>query len=744
MSPADPGPLSRFTPPLEEGVISRWLSLHAPPGSWLLDPYGFSPRLVLEAARAGYRVLVTVNNPINRFLLEMSANPPSEADFKAVLADLAVLKKGDERLGVHLQSLYLTTCERCEQQIQAEMFLWRRGEDAPYARVYTCPHCGDAGEHLVTAEDIEHAKKIASTDSLHRSRSFERVAALNDDDRFYVEEAMQHYLPRPLYFLTTIINRLDRLDLPPERKRALDALILVACDAGNTLWGYPAERPRPKQLNIPGQFREFNLWNQLERGLGLWTETASGVVCEAWHANDRHKIPESGGIVIYEGRLKQLAHEVEKQIPITAVIGSLPRPSQAFWTLSALWAGWLWGKEAVEPFKIALRRRRYDWAWNATALNAAFTHLFEVLPVNTLFFGLLAEPEPQFLTSALTAASAAGFDLHSLALRTEHDALQLLWRRGEHLKNEANEAKFDDVRDAIYSHLLERGEPASYLHVHAAGLIALVETHSLKKKNQEFDEALRSTQALLEESLENDPRFVHYSTGENVDTGMWGIENNNDLPQRGAPQSHYYESLSDQVEFAVVSYLQKNPNSIYLEIEDDLYQRFAGLMTPTKAMIYAVLYSYAERQGAAWVLRSEDMAAARRSELATITAMLEIVGTRLGYTTSKEGKNYLWQENGQTIYAFYILASALVGRAIAETPQPPEQTIIVIPGGRAALVEYKAERDPALAARLKNYRVVKYRLLRTLVEVPVLTRDTFEEQIASDPLEKSQAQMMMF
>jgi hypothetical protein len=244
--------------------------------------------------------------------------------------------------------------------------------------------------------------------------------------------------------------------------------------------------------------------------------------------------------------------------------------------------------------------------------------------------------------------------------------------------------------------------------------------------------------------LENDPRFVHYSTGENVDTGMWGIEGSNDFSQGDGAQSRSHESLSDQVEFAVVSYLQKNPNSIYLEIEDDLYQRFAGLMTPTKAMIYAVLYSYAERQGAAWVLRAEDMAAARRSELATITAMLEIVGTRLGYVTSKEGKNYLWQHNGQTVYAFYILASALVGRAIAETPHLPEQTIIVIPGGRAALVEYKAGRDPALAARLKSYRVVKYRLLRTLVEVPVLTRETFEEQITSDPLEKSQAQMMMF
>src|SRR5512145_1253912 len=428
MVPAEPGPLARFTPPLEEGVISAWLPEHAPPGSWVLDPFGFSPRLALEAARAGYRVLVTVNNPITRFLLELSANPPSETDFKAALADLASAKKGDERFGAHLQSLYATTCEKCGMQIYADSFLWRREAEAPFARVYTCPHCEDSGERLVTSEDVEKVKQIASTDSLHRSRAFERVAALEDEDRVYAEEAIEYYLPRPLYFLTTVINRLDSLNLTPERRRALNALILVACDAGNTLWDHPSVRRRPKQLNIPNQFREHNLWMQLERAINRWMETASPVVIESWP----ERLPETGGICIYEGRLKDLAEEVKKAIPIQAVIGSLPRPNQAFWTLSALWSGWLWGREAVEPYKPALRRRRYDWAWNATASNAAFTHLFGLLHLGTPFFALLSEPEPSFLTSALTAASATGFDLQSVALRTEHDPIQLVWACGEH------------------------------------------------------------------------------------------------------------------------------------------------------------------------------------------------------------------------------------------------------------------------------------------------------------------------
>ena len=754
--PADPGPLSRFTPPLEENTVSRWLSLHVPAGSWLLDPFGFSPRLTLEAARAGYRVLVTVNNPVTRFMLEMSANPPSEADFKAALADLAVIKKGEERLGTHLQSLYLTTCEKCEKEIQAEQFLWRKGQDAPYARVYTCPHCEDAGERVATEYDIDHAKKIKATDGLHRSRAFERVASLDDEDRTYAEEAVTHYLPRPLYFLTTVTNRLESMNLLPERKRALTAMILLACDAGNTLWGHPSERPRPKQLNIPGQFREHNLWMMLERGLSLWAETGSGVPVEAWSG----QIPESGGICIYEGRLKELAHEVKKEIPIKAVVGSIPRPNQAFWTLSALWAGWLWGREAVEPFKVALRRRRYDWAWNATALHAAFSHLFELLPLGTPLFGLLPEPEPPFLTSVLTAASAAGFDLTSLALRTEHDPIQLLWTRGEHLKREANDPQINDVRKAMRTHLDERGEPASYLQVHAAGLLALVETHALKKKEMEFDDALRATNNVIQKALSEDKQFVHYSSGESVDTGMWGLIF---LPERSEAQSTLApgasagegaqdDSLSDRIEIAIVKFLQKNPDSIYLEVEDDLYPRFPGLLTPSKAMIYSVLNSYAEKNGAAWKLRPEDVASARRSELTTITAMLEAVGTRLSYSTRKQDKNYLWENtdhSGQAASsnverAFYVLASALVGRAMQETPYPPERTIIVIPGGRAGLIAYKAQRDPSLAARLKNYRLVKYRLLRTLFEVPVLTRETFEEQVVSDPLEKSKSQMMMF
>lgn len=721
--PVDVGPLSRFLPALEDGTISGWLSRQTLAGTWLLDPFGFSPKLALEAARSGYRVLVTANNPITRFLLEIFANPPPQTDFVAALAALGAVKKGDERLEQHLQSLYLTQCEKCEKQIYSQAFLWRKGDDVPYAKIYECPHCKDSGERIATDSDKEIALQIAGTDTLHRTRLFERVVSLKNEDRVYAEEAIEHYLPRPLYVLGTILNRLDSLDLSESRRRALTALLLLAFDAGNTLWGHPAERPRPKLLNTPSQFRENNLWSMLERGISLFAESGSPVVIEAWPK----KIPETGGICIYEGRLKDLAHEVKREIPIAAVVTSIPRPNQAFWTLSALWAGWLWGSEAVEPYKVALRRRRYDWAWSATALFAMFSHLDELLADGIPCFGLMPEPEAPFMTSALTAASITGFKLESVALRTEHDPVQVLWKSGK--KPVAAEMEVETARKAMRDYLLARGEPSGYLHLHTAGLVALAEVNALKQPQDEFDFAMRKTQSVMEQALKDSREFVHYSTGEGVDTGVWSLAKG------------HSESLSDKIEVAIVNYLQKNPQVIFLEVEEELNKQFMGLLTPSKGLIYAILNSYAEKDGGIWTLRNEDYASARRDEMKSHFALLEEIGKRLEYKTKVEEKTVTWFENGKPVRKFHVLASALIHRALE---QIDEQTVLVIPGGRAALAAYKQDRDPSLKEKLKKHKLAKYRLLRSVLDLPILTRETFEEQIASDPVEKAEGQMMMF
>ena len=44
-------PLARYLPPITDGVAAAFLSAHTKPGTWVLDPFGASPRAAVEMAK---------------------------------------------------------------------------------------------------------------------------------------------------------------------------------------------------------------------------------------------------------------------------------------------------------------------------------------------------------------------------------------------------------------------------------------------------------------------------------------------------------------------------------------------------------------------------------------------------------------------------------------------------------------------------------------------------------------------
>ena len=720
-----PGPLARYLPPLPEGVAPAFLAQHAGPGSWVLDPFGAAPRLGIEMARYGYRVLVAVNNPVTRFLFELNADPPSVTDLRAALADLAAARKGDERLETHLQSLYLTNCTKCQRTIQADAFVWERGAKSPSARIYRCP-CGEAGEFPITEADQERASLMAATEGLHRSRALERLAGSDDPDRVHAVEALECYLPRAVYVLTTIINKLDSLSLPLERRRGLMALILSACDEANTLWPYPTERPRPKQLTVPPRFLEKNIWRALEQAVDDWTNSAAPLPLTVWPALP----PESGGVCIFEGPLRDLAPRLN-EIPMGAVVTALPRPNQAFWTLSALWAGWLWGREAVGAFRSVLRRRRYDWNWHAGALQAALKNLSTHLPLNTPVFAFLAEAEPSFLSAALLAASGAGFDLHGLAIRSRHDPLQIVWYRRAFTLENKDQIDTEVVRKGMLDALLQRGEPMPYLHLHAASLIAMAEDHTLNWR----EEALAQLHIPIQAALTG-AEFVHHGASENPELGLWGL----------SAWDVDLEPFPDRIEVSAVRFLQKKTDCSLDELEASLDAEFTGLDTPSLGLLQAVLASYAIEKNGRWEIRPEDSPSARRADLESAAQTLEAIATRLGYSAVRQEsprRMVIWQEAGRNVASFHLLASAVCGRLLRQPPEPSERHLLVLPGGRAGLLAYKFQRDPSLKPLADSWRILKFRALRRLGSSPTLNKAEWEKELSADPLEPPE-QMKLF
>ena len=775
-------PLGRFLPPILPGVVTAWLENNVPPGAWVLDPFGASPQAAIEAARAGYKVVIAANNPVTRFLVEMAADLPQASELQASLSELAAAYKGNERIEPHIRSLYTSECTECRTQLEVDAFLWERGATGPYGKLVKCPQCGAEGEQSANQADLDRAAHFA-TGGLHHARAVERVAPPDDPDRQHAEEALSTYLPRAVYILFTLINKLDGLTISPQRRRCLQALLLLACDRANALWAYPTVRERPRALSVPPRYRERNIWLALEDAANSWARKPGEeqLPLVVW--------PETappGGISLFEGRLRELSQSLIA-LPVGGVLAALPRPNQAFWSLSALWAGWLWGREAAASIKSVLRRRRYDWAWHTTALQAAFQHLYPALPPKIPCFGLTGEAEPGFLTAALTAADSAGFDLRGLALRLEDEQAQITWERESTFpSNTAISSPEVLVGEAVRQYLEARGEPARYLPVYTAGLQELAagrffrissviphetpgsdsgqssleaaahdETHSSEEagktttSNVSPVDQFNQVVGILRETLSYRGGFLRYGASEAAETGQFWPR----YPQN--PQL----PLADRVEMALVSYLLRQAGSSLDELQIHLYRSFPGLFTPDPELVQVCLESYAEQQtdaGIGWKMRSQDAPVTRRADLQASQLLLIQLGERLGYRSlqpeSDEGKYknpIVWMDRyGETRYRFYTIASAVLGEIILESDVPPAESLVVLPGGRANLVAYKLQRDPRLGSVCEpnpnGWRFLKFRHLRWLIESPLTSRENFDEQLRLDPLTFTTPQMRLF
>jgi hypothetical protein len=755
--------LGRFLPPIPEGVGARWLRGRLPSGAWVLEPFGASPRLTAEAARAGYRVLAAVNNPIARFLLELHANPPSESELRTALADLAVAQKAGERLEPLLRGLYRSECAECHGPVEVQAFIWERQASAPAGVIYKCPHCNENYERPATAHDAARAERFASGE-LHRARALERVTPLDDPDRAYVEEALAMYPPRTMYALVTLVNKLE--SFPPAQRRSLAALLLAVFDQTNVLWPHPAARQRPRQLTTPPRFLEKNTWQALEGAIQSWT-TSLGSLPPLTVTSWPNLPPESGGVCIFEGRLKDLADQKQRGTgPIfiaEAALTALPRPNQAYWTLSALWAGWLWGHSANATFKSVLHRRRYDWEWHTEALYSAMRSLHQLLPPGTPTLGLIGESEPGFLGAALLSAELAGFDLQDLALRAEEGQAQILWMRSELEPLERrppNGARVQNLTAAIQAgvqdHLRQTGEPASYQPLQAAALRSLAQSHRLlaaESPETPAAERFKQLTAALEDAFIRPNAFSRYGGGSrSLDTGLWWLPGEA-AQRRSAQAAELPVSLTDRVEMEVVRTLQKNPGISAGEMDEALCAVFTGLFTPSQELIQVCLASYGVEHPAGsrlWQLRPEDVPSTRRADLESMKSLLFMTGTRLGYqvelSETEDGRSILkWIEpGGQAAGAFFVIASAMLGSIVFSQSGDdiPARRTIILPGGRARLVEYKLNHDPRLRSALQeSWRLIKFRHLRRLADDMSLRRENLDQLLDLDPLANRDPQL---
>ncbi len=680
-------------------------------------------------------MIVTANNPIARLLIEVAATPPTSAELRTVLSTLAAIRVRDERLEPHITALYQTGCPNCEALIGAEAFLWEREATDPYGRIIHCPHCDTSGEFPSTDADILRARKFTAG-GLHHSRALERVAPLNDPDRIHVEEALNVYPPRAVYALLTLVNKLDVLNLSPEQDRYLAAILLSAFDKANTLWPHPIARGRPRQLTIPPTYRENNIWLALESAVEQLAAHGDLVPISYWPVLP----PEDGGICIFEGRIRDLAEQLSG-IELAAVLTAFPRPNQAFWSLSALWAGWLWGPEAVEHFKSVLRRRRYDWAWHAAAIQAALESLKPALVDDLSILGIIGEAEPGFVTAILLAAFQADLQLEDIALLAEKKVINIHWKAFQPgNKSEVRASTLTDtIKNSGRDYLISRGEPSNYLQLHTAILEELAR-ENLFPADKTPAGSYTQTQQEIQWVLDFRHGFLRYGGSEkSLDAGQWWLVDDREANR----------PLADRVEMAVVKYLIQHPRCSLDEIEAGTQSQFSGVLIPESDIICECLESYGENLEVGWNLREQDAPSKRRDDISLMVNTIAGLGKKLGFTIKSQKTEIhqcIWiDKNGAAKYIFYFTASALLGKFLVEEEPSPAYGVIVIPGGRANLAMFKLRRDPRLQKIFEQgWRFLKYRQVRQLAHSARLTAENLEAHLGLDPLTYSETQMRMF
>ena len=712
-------PLGRFLPPLPRGVFSQWLEENTKPGDLILDPLGANPLSAVEAARASRRVLFARNNPILWLMLEAFASAPSNDLLRGLVNKLLLSRHMGVTLDQHLQSIYETTCNICGKRIQPIGFVWENKGEIPIAKVYTCPHCGDSGEKPVSELDIQNLGRLGKI-SLHRTRAFQRVMQGGDYEKESIETALDCYLPRAIYVTMLLVNRLEGLALEKPERLLLQAILVSVFDEATSLWHWPEKDHRHLQLSLPSRFIEKNLWISLDTAPGNWKQEGGAIPVSYWPKLPPHE----GGICLYQRRLADQKSLLEAEKP-AALISVFPRPNQAFWTLSALWSGWLWGRKGVTPMRSALSRRRYDWDWFAQAIRASFHSLAPGLIQGTQVFGLFPQPTPNFYLGLQTGMCTAGFIASGAASRLADDLIQCHWS----LTPQSPFSSDFNFRTSIADFLNNRGEPANFQEIITHCLTELSLSGNLPESMNMVSDTLFSViQNEIAAILRDDQFLQTFNSSQSGGSQWWLCDTR--LAQT---------PLSEQVEQHIRNILLKREPIVQREVEKQVCGQFRGSSTPPAELIHLCLESYADPVLKAvhqYLLLPDENLNNRNLDLIEMRSLISLCAQKMKVKEESDKGSLTWktQEN-LILYRYFFVDSCSISKFIQETPSDEGvNNVILFPGSRSRLLVYRLKQDPRLeTASEQNWSFVKFRTLRRLAKQENLSLNLWKELLVSDP-----------
>ncbi|MGD2205718.1 MAG: hypothetical protein PVH17_02965 [Anaerolineae bacterium] len=726
--------------PIPAGVTQTYVEAYTEPGETVLLPYCQATVAIREILSIERRALAFNFDPLLVLLVKANLSPLPMQELNAAVARLGDSLKQGAPLRRYLSSLYATTCPACLRPAVADYFIWDREQGAPVAKQVRCQACDWDGRAAVDQED---RARLAETPAqgMHYHFLLDRVTPrpLAATLRARLEYLLELYTARNLYVLAELTLKIESIFPDELRQRALKTLLLDCLDRCSSLEPLPGRPARRRGLSRPRRFLERNVWYAFEEAITRFQSRASPAVSGLADTLEMFQSSRGEWVgYLGQGSVRDLRSSLSPR-SLGLILASPPPLDSAAWSLSYLWGAWLLGAEAATPLRPLLRQRTPDPNWYARVMAGSLRTLAELLRDDGRLVLILTGQRPAVVEALVLAAAGARLGVASLVQRNADYRLELMPTLAQltsvpdaPLDAQIQEAAVNALTGAIRA----RGEPIGWRTAHAAIQRRLAETGLLARVLEDKDAPppLEHVADQVQAGL-NDPGLLRLEGNE-----LWWLTDTRDVAL----------SLSDRVEADAYQVLQDTLALSEADFAAAVYARFPGLLTPDAELVAICLRTYGhEPTPGYWQLRKEDLPQARGAEQTIMREHLLALGRALDFQAEPwEPFDVAWFEGGQARSVFVVRWRAAVGEALALSDRVTAgQPYLVIPGGRAALVNYKLAHNLLWQQIVeeKGWRFIKYRHVRQLVAQPEVDEYALRTIIGLDPIvEQERAQIPLF
>jgi len=718
-----PYPLKRYLPLYKEGVISQWLQKNSTGEEILLDPLGANPFYALEAAESGFRVFQAQKNPVLQLMTQVLGKGYSKKEFQNTFQLLLDQEWHGEQLGDHIQNLYLTNCRNCGHSISAEGFVWKKDAKVPESVVYLCPYCKESGIFPINEVDYMRLQQVGNT-TIYYSRALQRCLLTDVDIEKNIRRALDCYTPRALYIVVALFNTLDQLKVSVEERSMISALLLEIFDQADSLWNWPDREFRPRQLSLPNIYFEKNISLIIPYTIHAWTVSKKNCEVVSFPTLPMRR----NGICLFKRKTDIALFSKQNPLVPYSIFCSFPLPNPAFWTLSAIWAAWLFGKKEATNMLKTISQQRYGWYWFAQAIATSLSSVQNEITENKKVFGMCSGFTSSYLLAILLGASNANFLLNGCAVQSDTQTIQFIWQPSPHKKNEERVEQLEPARQQLINYLAERAEPATFHELFvvysAAPSIHCADLSSLKKESSDYYQKVIHD---LHSELDDSKTFQLFK-GPTASSSRWMLVTHE---EKNFP-------LDDRIEQEVVNAIYRESRINFPDLYSSLCEIFCSFLTPERNFCKACLESYAtcvDHISQHYERDSKEEPQLREQEKHEIADLINETGKKIGVTVHHNDEIVWLNEQGKPLYHFFFSTTAIFSPSIlCEREKPGGIPVFIFPASRSRLIVLKKNRNPYLKEILEeHWHLLKFRQVRKISEQEQFSLQAWQDLLDVDP-----------